>query len=112
MDYIISIIIGSSFIFIGLLLFGLAIPLYKGSVKMNRVYGARFKKSFESDGNWYKINKHSGKLMMIWSLPLIILGVVCFFITFNVFLLVLFCVLFMVFILIPVMMSYNFARKL
>ena len=52
----------------------LGIPLWRRKIPMNRWYGARFKKSFESAENWYRINEHSGKQLMLWSLPLLAIG--------------------------------------
>jgi SdpI/YhfL family protein len=50
-----------------------------GKVPMNNAYGIRFKKSFESEELWYKINAYGGKLLIIWSIPLVFLGVATFF---------------------------------
>ena len=91
----------------------LGIPLWRRKIPMNRWYGARFKKSFESDENWYRINEHSGKLLVLWSVPLLGIGAAalafpCAFravwadiLAFTPLLL---CV--------PCWMSYRFARKL
>ena len=46
---------------------------------MNRWYGARFKKSFVSEENWYNINAYSAKQLLVWSLPLMIIGIVTLF---------------------------------
>ncbi len=75
-----NILLGLSNIFIGALVIGLCIPLLKDKIKMNHWYGIRwFKKSFESDENWYKINRYGGRRMIIWSMVLIAIGVVAFF---------------------------------
>ena len=58
------------------------IPLLRGKVKMNRWYGVRFKKSFVSEENWYKINRYGAKQLIIWSIPLFLLGVAAFFLDF------------------------------
>ena len=52
----------------------LGIPLWRRKIPMNRWYGARFKKSFESEDNWYRINEQSGKQLMLWSVPLLAIG--------------------------------------
>ena len=57
----------------------LGIPLLKRKVPMNRWYGARFKKSFESEENWYRINAYSAKQLMIWSVPLLLVGIATLF---------------------------------
>ena len=49
---------------------------------MNRIFGARFKKSFVSDENWYKINRYAAKQAIVWSIPLFLLSVASFFVVF------------------------------
>src|SRR2546422_11326475 len=46
---------------VGLLTAGLAIPLVRRKVPMNRVYGVRIAKAFASDRDWYEINAYGGK---------------------------------------------------
>jgi uncharacterized membrane protein len=75
-----NIIIGVANIICCLLYIAVSIPMITGSVKMNWIYGARFPKSFESEENWYKINKYTGKRLVFWSIPLFIIGVASFFI--------------------------------
>lgn len=67
--------IGSAILFIIL-----SIPLIMRKVKMNRFYGVRIKKSFESEENWYTLNAYGGKQLAVWSIPLILAGVLCFFV--------------------------------
>lgn len=62
-----------------LLSFGLSIPLYREKVKMNHSYGIMLGKSFESEENWYKINKYGAKRLMFWSSFLFILGFITIF---------------------------------
>ena len=57
----------------------ISIPLLKRMIPMNRWYGARFKKSFESEENWYRINAYSAKQLILWSVPLLIIGIVTLF---------------------------------
>ena len=91
----------------------LSIPLLKRKVPMNRWYGARFKKSFESEENWYRINAYSAKQVMIWSVPLLLMGIVTLFLPLEghtrltqlvACAPLLICV--------PALLSYRFARKL
>lgn len=63
-----------------LLIMGISIPLVKHKIKMNHFYGIRIKKSFESENNWYKINEYGGKQFIIWSIPMIFTGFICFFV--------------------------------
>ena len=89
------------------------IPLLKRKIPMNRWYGARFKKSFESEENWYRINAHSAKQAILWSIPLLLIGVITLFLPLAehrglsnvlVFGPLLLCV--------PCLLSYRYARKL
>ncbi|MCD4818910.1 MAG: SdpI family protein [Candidatus Cloacimonetes bacterium] len=64
----------------GIILICLSIPLAQRKIKMNRFYGFRNAKSFSSEENWYKINNYGAKQLIIWSIPLIFSGIVCFFI--------------------------------
>ena len=91
----------------------LGIPLWRRKIPMNRWYGARFKKSFESDENWYRINAYGAKQLIIWSIPLLIIGLVAIFLPLEgnarlfdaiAFSPLLVCV--------PCLISYRYARKL
>jgi uncharacterized membrane protein len=75
-----NIVFGLMNIASALLIIGISIPLVKRKIKMNHLYGVRIKKSFESEANWYKINAYGGKQLIIWSTPLIIAGLICFFV--------------------------------
>ncbi len=79
----VNIIIAASNIFTGLLVIGLSIPLLLGNVKMNKWYGMRFPKAYESEENWYRINKYGAKHVMIWSIPVIATGIISLFIDFG-----------------------------
>ena len=75
-----NIIFGIINIACALLIIGISIPLVKHKIKMNYLYGIRIKKSFESEDSWYKINEYGGKQLIIWSIPMILVGLICFFI--------------------------------
>ena len=66
--------------FVGALFMAVSIPLIKNMVTMNRFYGIRIKKAFESEENWYKINSYGGKRLLFWSIILICFGVSNYFI--------------------------------
>lgn len=59
---------------VGLLTAALAIPLIARQVPMNRFYGVRIPKAFESSRNWYEINAFGGKLLLAYGLFLIAFG--------------------------------------
>lgn len=110
---IMNLLLGLSNIFVGIVIIAISIPLVLEKVPMNPVYGVRFKKSYESKENWYKINKYGGKQLILWSIPLLIIGVVTlFFPSFpnkaieNIIL----CAPLIV--LVPAYMSYRYSKKI
>lgn len=62
-------------IYVGILLIVISIPLVMRKVPMNKLYGVRLKKSFESDENWYKINAYGGKHLILWATVLVLIGI-------------------------------------
>jgi len=46
---------------------GFAIPLLLGKIKMNRWYGFRIRKAFESEDLWQRINRYGAKQFIGWS---------------------------------------------
>ena len=108
-----NIILGLSNCIVGILMIIVCIPLKKGIVKMNMLYGIRFEKSFESEENWYKINEYGAKRFILWALPLFILGICAFLIPFdNEILILIFAFAPLVIILIPTVESYYYAKNL
>lgn len=75
-----SIVLGIENIFCGVLFIEISIPLFMGKIKMNRLYGIRFHKSFESQECWYKINRYGAKRIVIWSIPIMIIGIIALFV--------------------------------
>lgn len=57
-----------------LLVAALSLPLIRGKIKMNTVYGVRFRKAYQSEELWYKISKKGGRLLLLWSLPIFALA--------------------------------------
>ena len=112
-----NILLGISNLSIAVLMILLSVPLLQGRVKMNRIYGARFKKSFVSDANWYKINRYAAKQTMGWAIPLFLVGVAAFFVNFGAQgsvrtgLVVAFAFAPLM-VVIPAMMSYLYAQRL
>ncbi len=109
-----SIILGLSNIFVSSLIIGGSIPLVMGKIPMNPIYGVRFKKSFESEENWYKINKYGGKQLIIWSIPLFMTGVLTFFLPIkgNSVFTNLVAGAPLIFLIVPAYMSYKYAKTL
>jgi hypothetical protein len=71
----ILLITGASDLVIGALSVGLAIPLVKHKVKMNRTYGVRIRKAYSSPENWEKINEYGGRALIYWSIPIFVMGI-------------------------------------
>jgi hypothetical protein len=61
----------------GIVFIVISIPLVKRRVKMNHLYGFRISKAFESEENWYDINAYGGKQLFIWSIFIILVGMIC-----------------------------------
>jgi len=59
----------------GLVFLGIGIPLAKGRVSRNHLYGFRFPKAFASEDNWQQINRLGGRRMLLWT-PLVFLSAV------------------------------------
>lgn len=53
----------------------ISIPLVKGKIPPNQTHGIRIRQAFESDENWYAINRYGGKAMILWSIPIFLVGV-------------------------------------
>ena len=62
---------------LGLVLLGFSIPMWLEKVPMNRWYGVRIQKSFESEENWYRINRFGGMLGVLTGLAIALVGVAC-----------------------------------
>jgi hypothetical protein len=65
---------------LGFILIAVCIPVYLGKIKMNCYYGFRIRKAFESEENWYTINRYGAKALMCWSVIIMAIGIVCLYI--------------------------------
>lgn len=63
---------------LGLLLFGLGLPLWLQLVPMNSFYGVRLPSTFESDQRWFAANAVLGKHLFGWSLLVMGAGIAGF----------------------------------
>ena len=105
--------LGLSIIGVSVLMILVSLPALKGKIPMNRWYGARFKKSFLSEENWYKINAYSAKHLIIWSLPLMIIGIVTLFLPLEDHPQLSNALLFtFLLILVPLLLSYRYAQRI
>ena len=106
---------GIGFIILGIIMIVCGIPLKKGLIKRNWLYGFRIKKSFEYDEYWYKINKYGGERIILWSLPIFILAFVNFLIPLyeNFLFYIIFNIIALhVLIIIPILETIRYAKKL
>lgn len=69
------IVVSVGFIAISLVMFLVSLPLIRGRVAMNKMYGIRLPKAFESEANWYAINTFGGKLLAACSIGFAVDGV-------------------------------------
>ncbi len=109
----INLILGLTNVFCAVLVIGLSMPLLRGKVKPNLFYGMRFAKSFESDELWYEINAYGARRMIFWSVVLLVIGGLAFFVpleghTLRTLLFAFAPLLY----LIPTLETYRYARKL
>jgi uncharacterized membrane protein len=49
---------------------GVAVPLVRGHVKMNRWYGVRVPAAFASEEAWFDLNRYGGQLLLRWGLTI------------------------------------------
>jgi hypothetical protein len=68
------------FLFSGLFLAGISIPLILGKIPPNGLYGFRVKKTMEKPEIWYLVNAYSGKWLLIVGIILSIVSIVLYFI--------------------------------
>lgn len=54
------------------------VPLLRGTVKRNNMYGYNFKNARKSDENWRKVNMYGSKVFTIWGICLFMVGFVLF----------------------------------
>jgi hypothetical protein len=70
--------LGFFYIFLGLFLVIRLIPLYFNMIGPNPFYGVKIAKAFESEENWYKLNRYCAKQGIIWGALIALLGLCCF----------------------------------
>jgi hypothetical protein len=73
-----NILLGILNISCGVLFLLLSIPLVMKKVPMNSIYGFRISKAFDSEANWYEVNRYGGRQLIQWSILLIIIGTLYF----------------------------------
>ncbi|MEO6053256.1 MAG: SdpI family protein [Chthoniobacterales bacterium] len=61
---------------VALLIMLLCLPLIFRQIPKNHFYGVRFFQSYKSEKNWYAINEAGGKILIAWSFPILIWGII------------------------------------
>jgi uncharacterized membrane protein len=109
----IAIIVASCWTITGLLIIAFAIPLVGGRIAPNQMYGIRLPQAFESEEAWYAINRFGGKRLIVWAVPLILVGLGCFFVPLqqNIGLTLFVGFAPLIFVLLPCFEAWRFARR-
>ncbi len=107
-----NLLLGLTNIFCALLGIGLAIPLLRGKIPRNPLYGVRFRTSFASDELWYAINRYGARRMLVWSGVLLAIGVLAFFVPMHSDVVVLLFALAPLLYLVPCIETYRYAQRL
>jgi len=109
-----NIIFGIMYVFVGLILMAISLPLKKGEVSMNHVIGVRLRKSFTSEKNWYLMNAYGGRHLFRWSAVIVALGLLTFVVPFdgNEPLILLFAFMPLIVLLVPIFLIIRYSRTL
>jgi hypothetical protein len=95
---------------LGFILIAVSIPVYLGKIRMNCYYGFRIRKAFESEENWYTINRYGAKALMYWSVVIMAIGIVCLYIEPQSVLTV--AKLTFLSVIVPIIQTFRYARRL
>lgn len=74
-----NLLVGFTLVLSGVLVIAISLPLLKDQIKPNALYGIRTAKAFESEENWYKMNRYGARQMILWSSIIVIVGLLSFF---------------------------------
>ena len=109
----VALTVGLSWTLAGLLCIAVSLPLIRGKIGRNSIYGIRLPQSFQSDEAWFAINRFGGKRIVIWSVPMVAVGIVCLFLPLQSHTALTLVLGFapVVFLLIPVFESWRFAQQ-
>ncbi len=106
-----GIIIGSTWIFAASVIIAICIPLARGKIPPNRYYGMRFPESFASVDAWYAINRYGGRRMIVWAVPILVLGIAILFLPIAPLMASLMVPVVIVLVLIPTIMTMRYANR-
>ena len=86
--------------------------LVKQKIPMNHFAGFRYPQAYQSDENWYKINYYGGKVTLPSAIIIIIMALFTSLTEFSHPIILFESLLLFLLMLIPTILSYNYARKL
>lgn len=69
------------YIFVGLLMCGLSLPLIRRKIPPNNLYGFRVRQTLENEDVWYAANEFSAKRLLWLGIATVISAVTLFFLT-------------------------------
>jgi hypothetical protein len=114
-----NIILGIAIISMSVLIWTISMPLLKEKIRMNKFYGFRIKKAFQSDELWYKINKYGAGQFIYGSIFLFAAGFVLIIIPGlidlylpDMFFIILYLVIILMGIIVPVIRTIIYSNKL
>jgi hypothetical protein len=109
----VAIAVGTGWTLGSLIITAASVPLVRGRVPRNRIYGIRLSQSFKSDEAWYEINRFGGKRLIAWAIPLLAIGLACLFLRLQGHPLLTLVLGFgpLLFLVIPAVQTWRFARR-
>ena len=109
-----NVTVGIALVLSGALIIAVCLPLLNGQIKPNALYGVGMAKSFESDENWFKMNRFGAKQMMLWAGAIIVFGLAAFFLPLqgNKDLMAIVAIVPALLMLIPVFQIYRYSKTL
>ncbi|HEY2589610.1 MAG TPA: SdpI family protein [Tepidisphaeraceae bacterium] len=110
---LVAIIVGAGWMLGALAIIGASVPLLRGRVPRNRIYGIRLRQSLASDEAWYEINRFGGKRLIAWAIPMLAVGFGCLLLRLHGHAVLTLVLGFgpLVFLLIPAIQTWRFARR-
>jgi hypothetical protein len=91
-----------------------AVPFLRGEVRMNRFYGYRIAKAYESEEKWKKINKHFARGMLRCAIVLILIAFIGLLVPLDADMPIIASLLAMapLILIVPVIQTYQYSRTL
>ncbi len=78
-----NLVVGLALVLSALTTVAISIPLLLGKVKRNTFYGVWSAAAFESEDAWLRINRYGATRLIVWSVPVLAVGVAALFVSFE-----------------------------